>query len=42
MMAKMKRVRFIMADENKNKTKIGDACHGHLLVPEEENAFNVC
>jgi hypothetical protein len=42
MLAKMKRVRFIMADENKHKTRIGDACHGHLLVPEEKNAFNVC
>ena len=41
MMAKMKRVRFIMAGKNKNKTRIGDACHGHLLVLEEENAFNV-
>jgi hypothetical protein len=37
----MKGVRFSMADENKNKTRIGDACHGYLLVPEEENAFNV-
>jgi hypothetical protein len=42
MMAKIKRVRFIMANENKSKTMIGDACHGRLLVPEEENAFNVC
>ena len=41
MMAKMMRVRFIMADEDKNKTRIGDACHGQLLVPEKENAFNV-
>ncbi len=41
MSAKMKTVKFIIANENKNKTKIGDASHGHLLLPEEENAFNV-
>ena len=41
MSTKMKTVRFIMANEVKNKTRISDACHGHLLLPEEENAFNV-
>ena len=29
-------------EENKNETRKDDACHGHLLLPEAENAFNVC
>ena len=41
MSAKIKTVRFIMANENKNKTRNDDTCHGHLLLLEEENAFNV-
>jgi hypothetical protein len=28
-------------DYSKNESSMDDACHGHLLVPEVENVYNV-